>query len=148
MQLFLKLHFYISVLWCFWRISLISEFLLLSIGLKKKTRYLPKMSIFWFLKLKWTWICFFITILVFKCYNWYKQKRTQLNKYRKVKRQIPVLWSVMWYNHFDLDIIWITLLLLLKLHSNIKVLWRFGRIFLIRSFRFWVNGWRRKPSNT
>ena len=65
-QLFFKLHSYISVLWCFCRISVISEFLFLGIGLKTKTQKLQK-SFFLFgsIKFKYMWICFSITISTF-----------------------------------------------------------------------------------
>ena len=45
-QLFLKLHFHNTVLWHFCRISEISEFLFLGIGLKTKTRKTWKTSLF------------------------------------------------------------------------------------------------------
>ena len=64
-QLFLKLHSHITVLWRFCRISEISEFLLLGIGLKMKTRKSRKISIFPSTKFKCIWICFLITILIF-----------------------------------------------------------------------------------
>ena len=57
-QLFLKLHFHITVLWRFCRIS---EFSFLGIGLKMKTRESRKISIFGSAKFKCTWIYFSIS---------------------------------------------------------------------------------------
>ena len=64
-QLFLKLRSHITVLWRFCRISLISEFSFLGIGLKTKTGKSPKISIFGSTKFKWIWIYFLTTILTF-----------------------------------------------------------------------------------
>ena len=64
-QLFLKLHFHITVLWCFCKISGISEFLFLGIGLKMKTRKSRKISIFGSAKFKCIWMYFSISILTF-----------------------------------------------------------------------------------
>ena len=57
-QLFLKLHFHITVLWRFCRIS---EFSFLGIGLKMKTRESRKISIFGSAKFKCTWMYFSIS---------------------------------------------------------------------------------------
>ena len=61
-QLLLKLHSHISVLWPFCRISVISEFSFLGIGLKTKTRKSRKVFIFGFITLTYKWICFLTTI--------------------------------------------------------------------------------------
>ena len=63
--LFLKPHCHISVLWRFCRISVISGFSFLGIGLKMKTRKSRIIFIFGFIKFKWMWTCFLITILTF-----------------------------------------------------------------------------------
>ena len=39
-----------------------------------------------------------------------------------IKRQIPGTWLVIWLSHIEIYVIWITLQLLLKLHSHISVL--------------------------
>ena len=57
-QLFLKLHFHISVLWRFCRISVISGFSFLGIRPKTKVRKSRKIFIFGPIKHKWMWICF------------------------------------------------------------------------------------------
>ena len=64
-QLFLKLRSHITVLWRFCRISVISEFSFLGIGLKTKTRKSRKISMFGSTKFKCIWIYFLITILTF-----------------------------------------------------------------------------------
>ena len=64
-QLFFKLHSVILVLQRFCRISVISEFSFLGIGLKTKTRKSRKISIFRSAKFKYMWICFSIIILTF-----------------------------------------------------------------------------------
>ena len=63
--LFLKPHCHISVLWHFCRISVIFGFSFLGIGLKMKTRKSRIIFIFGFIKFKWMWTCFLITILTF-----------------------------------------------------------------------------------
>ena len=57
-QLLFKLHSHITVLWRFCRISLISEFSFLGIGLKTKTRKSREISIFGSTKFKCIWIYF------------------------------------------------------------------------------------------
>ena len=57
-QDFLKLHSHISVFWGFRRISVISEFSFLGIGLKTKTRKSRKTFSFGSTKLKWIWTVF------------------------------------------------------------------------------------------
>ena len=74
--LFLKPHCHISVLWRFCRISVISGFSFLGIGLKMKTRKSRIIFIFGFIKLKWMWTCFLITILTFSAL---KLKYTKTN---------------------------------------------------------------------
>ena len=64
-KLLLKLHYHVSVLWRFCRISVISEFSFLSIVLKTKTRKSRKIFIFGSIKFKCMWICFSITISTF-----------------------------------------------------------------------------------
>ena len=64
-QLFLKLHSHVTVLWRFCRISKISEFSFLGIGLKTKTRKSRKNSIFESARFKCIWIYFLSTILTF-----------------------------------------------------------------------------------
>ena len=64
-QLFLELHSHISVLWRFCRISVISEFSLLDIGLKTKTQKSRKIFSFGSTKFKWIWIYFSISISTF-----------------------------------------------------------------------------------
>ena len=59
----LKLHTHISVFWSFWWISVISEFSLLDIGHKTKTRKSQKIFIFWFIALQCMWIFVLTTIL-------------------------------------------------------------------------------------
>ena len=65
LQLFLKLHSHITVLRRFCRISEISKFSFLGLGLKTKTRKSRKISVFGSTKFKWIWIYFLITILTF-----------------------------------------------------------------------------------
>ena len=90
-QLFLKLNSHILVLWHFCRISVISEFSLLGIGLKTKTWKSRKIFIFGSIKFKWMWICFLITVSTFwtlklkKQTQTNKQKQTQVNKSRGVR---------------------------------------------------------------
>ena len=58
---FLKLNSHISVFWSFWWISVISEFSLLGIGLKTKTRELPKIFSFFFSGyIKWIFVYIFL----------------------------------------------------------------------------------------
>ena len=64
-KLLLKLHYHVSVLWRFCKISVISEFSFLSIVLKTKTRKSRKIFIFGSIKFKCMWICFSITISTF-----------------------------------------------------------------------------------
>ena len=64
-QLFLKLHSHVTVLWRFCRISKISEFSFLGIGLKTKTRKSRKISIFGSTKSKCISMYFLTTILTF-----------------------------------------------------------------------------------
>ena len=64
-KLFFKLHSHITVLWRFCRISVISEFSFLGIGLKTKTRKSRKISIFGSTKSKCISMYFLTTILTF-----------------------------------------------------------------------------------
>ena len=64
-QLLLKLHSHISVLWPFSKISVISEFLFLGVGLTTKTWKSHEIFLFGSTKLKWMSTCFLITILTF-----------------------------------------------------------------------------------
>ena len=53
-----------------------------------------------------------------------------------LKRQKYDTWIAMWLSHFENDVIWTVFKLVLKLHSNITVLWRFCRISVISEFPF------------
>ena len=64
-QLFLKLHFHITVLWHFCRISEISKFSFLGIGLKTKTRKSRKIFIFGSIMFRYIWMYFSISISTF-----------------------------------------------------------------------------------
>ena len=86
-QLLFKLHSHISVLWHFCRISVISEFSFLGIGLKTKTRKSRKKIIFGFIKFKWMWICVSMTISTFWALKLKQtnKKQNQFNKSRGVR---------------------------------------------------------------
>ena len=123
---FLELHPYISVFWGFSWISMISEFSVLGIGLKTKTRKSRKVFIFGSTKFKCIWIYFLITILTFL------GAKTKINKnllnlinldgLEAFKRQTPGTSLEIWVNHFEFDVIWRTSQLLSKLHSHNSVL--------------------------
>ena len=53
-----------------------------------------------------------------------------------LKRQKYDTWIAMWLDHFANDVIWTIFKLFLKLHSHIKVLWRFCRISVTSEFSF------------
>ena len=76
--------YHFSMLWRFCGISAISEFTFGKL-LKTKTQKWSKIFIFGFIKLKYIWICFLMTISFFEWWNWNKQKWTEFNKYRGAK---------------------------------------------------------------
>ena len=125
----------------FSRISVISEFSLLGIGLKTKTRKSWKISIFGSTKFKCIWIYFSISISNFWVLKLKqeKQRKTHLINLEgsdALKRQKYDTWIAMWLNHFENDVIWTAFQLFLKLRSHITVLWHFCRISVISKFSF------------
>ena len=103
-QPFLNLHSHITVLWRFCRISVISEFSFLGIGLKTKTWKSRKISIFGFTKFKCIWIYFLITLLTFWLIKLKTNKNVlnliNLDRLEAFKRQTPGTWLEIWVNHF------------------------------------------------
>ena len=104
-QLFLELHFHISLLRCFCTISVISEFSFLDVRLKTKTWNHGK---FLFLGYK-------AEMHLDLCYDHYfnfwrvkydisKNELNLINLERSeaLKRQIPATWSAMRLNHFEM----------------------------------------------
>ena len=85
LQLFLKMHSHISVLWRSCRISNISVVSFWGKGMKKITWRSRKIFLFGFIKLKCMWICFLITVLFFWVLKVKQTKRIQLKKYTGVK---------------------------------------------------------------
>ena len=136
----MKQHSYISVLWLFCRISVISGFSFLGIGFKTKTRKSRKIFIFGFIKFKWMWTCFFYHYFNFLSTKTkiYKNKFNLINqdRFEALKRQGPGTWLEIWLNHIDIYVIWKISQLFLKLHSHISALWRFCRISVISEFSF------------
>ena len=136
---FLKLHTHISVFWGFWWISGISEFSILGIGHKTKTRKSRKIFIFWFIALQCMWICVLTTFLTV----WVK---TDINKnglnsiysegLKAFKTQLAVAWLAMWLNHCNFDVIWTIFLEFLKLCTHISVFWGFWWVSVISEFSF------------
>ena len=88
---------------------MISEFSVLGIGLKTKTRKSRKVFIFGSTKFKCIWIYFLITILTFL------GAKTKINKnllnlinldgLEAFKRQTPDTSLEIWVNHFEFDVI-------------------------------------------
>ena len=110
-QLLLKLHSHISVLWPFCRISVISGFPFLRIGLKTKTRKSRKILIFGSIKFKWMWTCFLITILNFWLLKLKYTKATNpinLDGLEALKGQIRGTWLEIWLNRIEIFVIWRT----------------------------------------
>ena len=62
---------------------------------------------FWVTKLKYTWICFMITILTFSVSKMTLAKTNSINLERSedLKSQIPATWSAMRLNRFEFDVI-------------------------------------------
>ena len=85
LQLFLKMHSHISVLWRSCRISKISVVSFWGKRMKKITWRSRKIFLFGFIKLKCVWICFLITVLFFWVLKVKQTKRIQLKKYSGVK---------------------------------------------------------------
>ena len=114
------------------------------IVLKTKTEKSSKIFVFGFMKLKYIWICFLSTVSFFEWWNWNKQKWTEFSKYRGAKaitREIPLIWLVMWLNHFEFDVIWAALQRFLKLHSDSSISWNFGWISVISEALFLDSFW-------
>ena len=130
--------YHFSMLWRFCGISAISEFTFGKL-LKTKTQKWSKIFIFGFIKLKYIWICFLMTILFFEWWNWNKQKWTEFNKYRGAKsyhkRNTCYMISKV------TESFWIRCHLcstatVLKLHSDSSISWHFCWISVISEALF------------
>ena len=64
-----------------------------------------------------------------------------------LKTQLAAAWLAMWLNHCNFDVIWTIFLGFLKLHTHISVFRVFDGFPWFPSFRFWVQGSKRKPRN-
>ena len=137
---FLKLRTHISVFWCFWWISGISEFLFLGIGHKTKTRKSQKIFIFWFIALQCMWICVLTTFFNFLSIKT-DINRNGLNlKYleglKAFKTQLTAARFEMWLNHCNFDVNWTIFLGFLKLRTHSSVFWDFWWVSVICEFLF------------
>ena len=108
-HLFSKLHSHISVLWCFCRISVISEFSFLGIGLNTKARKSQKIFIFGSMEFKCMWICFSTTIWTFsalklKQINKTDKRLTNLEGLVSFEREKYGIWLARWLNYFENDV--------------------------------------------
>ena len=108
-QLFLKLRSHITVLWRFCRISVISEFSFLGIGLNTKTRKSQKIFIFGSMEFKCMWIRFSTTIWTFsalklKQINKTDKRLTNLEGLVSFEREKYGIWLARWLNYFENDV--------------------------------------------
>ena len=125
----MKLYSHITVLSRFRRISEISEFWFLGIGLNRKTRKLWKISICGFTKFKYIFFDHYFNFLSAETkINKRVLNLINLDRLEAFKRHKYHTWIAMWLDHFENDVIWATFQLFLKLHFHITVLWRFCRI--------------------
>ena len=126
-KLFLKLHSHITVLWRFCRISVISEFSCLSIGLKTKTRKSREISIFIVYKIQMHMDLFFDLYFNFLSV-----------------RQKYDTWIAMWLNNFQNNVFWTVFRGVLELHSYISVFWGFSWISMVSEFSYLGGGLKMK----
>ena len=150
-KLFLKLHSHITVLWRFCRISVISEFSCLSIGLKTKTRKSREISIFIVYKIQMHMDLFFdlyfnflsVKIEINKKHN----KRLDLINLEgsdALERQKYDTWIAMWLNNFQNNVFWTVFRGVLELHSYILVFWGFSWISMVSEFSYLGGGLKMK----
>ena len=93
--------------------GIFDELLFLDVRLKTKTWKSRKIFIFWVIKVKCMWICFFDHhfnfLRVKNDINKNRLNLINLEASEALKGQILATWSAMRLNHFEFDVIWTVL---------------------------------------